>query len=97
LANHYLTFKIKSKDSNKIRLKSFYLFENNKQYQFKRIYNDNIEAGRSEKIFIKKLYELNNDLRGTDFEFSYAGTDVLNKVIEATELKSWAINKGFIN
>ena len=97
LANHYLTFKIKSNDTNKSRLKSFYLFENNKQFQFKRIYNDNIEAGRSEKIFIKKLYELNNDLRGTDFEFSIAGTDVLNKVIEATELRNWAINKGFIN
>lgn len=97
LANHYLHFKVKSKDTNKTRQKSFYLFENNKQFLFNRIYNDNIEAGRSEKIFIKKLYELNNELRGTDYEFSISGSDVLNKVINATELTKWAKIKGYIN
>jgi len=97
LADHYLTFKIKSNDSNKSRLKSFYLFNNNKQFLFNRIYNDNLEAGRSEKIFIKKLYELNNELRGTNYDFSIQGEDVLKKMIQATELEKWAINKGFIN
>jgi hypothetical protein len=96
LADHYLTFKIKSKDSNKSRLKSFYLFNNNKQFLFNRIYNDNIEAGRAEKIFIKKLYELNNELRGTDHELSIYGEQVLKKVINATELYDWAKHKQII-
>lgn len=97
LANNYLTFKVKAKDSNKSRLKGFCLFENNKQFLFNRIYNDKLEAGRSEKIFIKKLYELNNELRGTDYDFSIQGEDILKKMVQATELERWAINKGFIN
>jgi len=97
MSNHYLHFKIKDcKDSNKSRLKSFLLFDNDQQYLFNKTYNDNIESGRSEKIFIKKLYELNNELRGTDHELSIYGEEVLKKVINATELTEWAKHKQII-
>ena len=96
LSNHYLHFKVRGSDSNKSRLKSFYLFNNDKKYQFNRVYNDNPESGRAEKIFLKKLYTLNNELRGTDHDFSIYGDLVLNSVINATELNTWAKNKNLI-
>lgn len=98
LAAHYLEFKKsdENNDSNKSRKTSFYLFNQDKKNLFSRVYNDNPEAGRAEKIFIKKLYTLNNELRGTDHELSVYGETVLKRVIEAHELRTWAINKQYI-
>lgn len=94
LSNHYLKFKIAGVDSNKSRLNEFKLFENPNQKLFKKVYNDNIESSRAEKIFIKKLYELNNELRGSYYDLGQYGDEVLKNVINATELKEWAITKG---
>jgi hypothetical protein len=98
LSNHYLEFKKvnENRDTNKSRKTSFYLFNQDKKTLFNRVYNDNPESGRAEKIFIKKLYTLNNELRGTDHELSIYGETVLQKVIEAHELTKWALNKQFI-
>ena len=96
LAKHYLTFKISGSDSNKSRLSGFRLFNESDKYQFNKTYNDNIEAGRSEKIFIKKLYELNNELKGSDHELGMYGKEVLMNVINATELTEWAKHKQII-
>ena len=96
LSNHYLKFKVVSSDSNKSRLKEFILFNNQSKKIFKKVYNDNIESTRSEKIFIKKLYELNNELRGSYHDLGQYGDEVLKNVINATELNQWANQKGII-
>lgn len=96
LCNHYLEFKIQSNDTNTTRKKTFYIFKDCHNFQFNKVYNDQPESGRSEKIFIKKLWQLNNELRGTDYELSIEGENVLNKVIQAHQLQKWAINKAII-
>lgn len=96
LALHYLEFKIQANDTNTTRKKTFYIFDNDKKIQFRRTYNDSPESGRAVKIFIKKLWELNNDLRGTDYELSIEGDKVLNNVIQAHQLFGWASKKQFI-
>lgn len=96
LSMHYLEFKIQSNDTNTTRKKTFYLFNQDKKMLFNRVYNDNPESGRAVKIFIKKLWELNNDLRGTDYELSIEGKKVLNNVVQAHQLTGWAANKNLI-
>lgn len=96
LCKHYLEFKKQSKDSNTTRKKTFYLFRENQNFQFNKVYNDSPESSRSERIFIKKLWELNNELRGTDFELAIEGEAVLHKVIQAHRLEKWAANKSII-
>jgi len=96
LALHYLEFKIQGNDTNTTRKKTFYIFNQDKKTLFNRIYNDNPESGRSVKIFIKKLWELNNDLRGTDYELGLEGEKCLNNVIEAHQLMGWASRKQLI-
>ena len=96
LALHYLEFKIQSNDTNTTRKKTFYIFNQNKKVLFNKVYNDNPESGRSVKIFIKKLWELNNDLRGTDYELGLEGEKCLSNVIEAHQLLGWAARKQLI-
>jgi hypothetical protein len=93
LSNHYLRFKVKGNDTNKSRLKDFKLFNEPEDILFSKVYNDNPESSRSDKIFIKKLYEINNSLRGTDYDLGINGDEVLSKFINATELHNWAKNK----
>lgn len=52
------------------------------------------DADRSKKIFIRKLHELNNELRGTDFYMNVYMNELKNKLIEESHLQSWAIYKG---
>lgn len=96
LSDHYLVFKIKGNDTNKSRLKGFKLFNTNEITIFKKVYNDNPESGRSEKIFIKKLVELNDVLRGTEHDIGLYANSLLIKIINATELNEWAKNKNLI-
>jgi hypothetical protein len=49
----------------------------------------NEESNRSDKIFLKKLASLNNELRGTDFDLSIAANSVYNFFTENRELQVW--------
>lgn len=53
------------------------------------------DADRSKKIFIKKLHEVNNELRGRDFFMSVEMDKYKATVIEDAHLQTWAMNKGF--
>lgn len=52
------------------------------------------DASRSDKIFIKKLEEINSDLRGTNFDLSINGEVLKQAVIESKGLQEWAMYKG---
>lgn len=52
------------------------------------------DANRSKKIFIKKLHELNNELRGRDFFMSIYGDQLKDTIISDASLQSWAMKKG---
>jgi hypothetical protein len=61
---------IKTKDTNKSRLKELQLFDKLEfGYQLMKVSNKT-ESNRSDKIFIKKLNSLNCELRGNDRELS---------------------------
>lgn len=69
---------------------------------FKYIYSPEIlvnaeateDANRSKKIFIKKLHEMNNEMRGKDFFMNIYMTEFQTKLIEDAKLQSWAMKKG---
>lgn len=49
------------------------------------------DADRSKKIFIKKLHELNNELRGRDFFMSIYGDQLKEVIIQDAHLQTWAM------
>lgn len=51
-------------------------------------------ATRSDKIFIKKLHEMNNELRGRDFYMSIYMDQYKATIIEDSGLQNWAMYKG---
>lgn len=53
------------------------------------------DADRSKKIFIKKLHELNNEMRGAEFNMNVYIDQFKRKLIEDAKLTSWAMKKGF--
>lgn len=53
------------------------------------------ETGRSQKIFAKKLMELNQDLRGDDYALGIFSKDLFQYYIQAYSLESWAKKKGY--
>lgn len=52
------------------------------------------DGDRATKIFIKKLHELNNEMRGRDFYMSIEMDKYKEILIHDTGLNSWAMHKG---
>lgn len=55
--------------------------------------SDKKDAGRSEKIFVRHLEKLNNELRGRDFELGVFFNEALTWVVETRALQTWAEKK----
>lgn len=51
------------------------------------------ESNRSTKIFLKKLKQLNDELRGYDRDLGIVGNEMFTFVAAQTDLKEWAKNK----
>lgn len=54
-------------------------------------------ANRSKKIFIKKLHELNNEMRGAGVYLNIYMDEFKTKLIEDAKLQSWAMKHGLNN
>lgn len=52
------------------------------------------DADRSMKIFLKKLNELNNEMRGSDFHGNIYMQEFQRKLIEDCRLQAWAMQHG---
>lgn len=53
------------------------------------------DADRAKKIFIKKLHELNNEMRGTDFHMNVYMKKFEDEIIAESSLQAWAMKHGF--
>lgn len=70
---------------------------------FKYIYSPEIlvhaevtkDADRSKKIFIKKLHEMNNEMRGRDFYMNIYTQKFEEDLIADSHLQTWAMKHGF--
>jgi hypothetical protein len=93
--NTRFVFYVNSKKKRKDRNKELHLFNEFKPDYVKMPLCDNKETGRSQKIFAKKLMELNQDLRGDDFALGIFSKDLFNFYIEQYDLQSWAKKKGY--
>jgi hypothetical protein len=51
------------------------------------------DSGRADKVFAKKLKQFNDEMRGTDFDLSIFGKEMLTWVIVQRGLQSWAEKK----
>lgn len=97
LLQNYFQFVKNDRTRNKSRMKHLKLF-NLKTHEgdtLKEVTGKR-DSGRSEKIFVKKLSQLNDELRGTDFETSIACNDILYNYIEKRGLESWCMRKNLM-
>lgn len=51
------------------------------------------DSGRSDKVFAKKLMQLNQELRGQDFDLAIAGNELFTMHIKLHDLTTWAEKK----
>lgn len=94
LRERFWDFRRKDKQKKKCRMKKICLF--------KREFSDfmitegdaNKDATRSTKIFIKKLEETAQELRGQDMTHTWAAIDLKRKLISDYGLNDWAHKKG---
>jgi len=90
---HY-QFKILSKREKRVsRLKTFPLWHFDYEFlrlKFEKSNQVNKLSGRSEKIFIKKINELNNEFRDFDENFNFTAKQFINKIINIYDLHDWA-------
>ena len=92
----YFSFVIKDSQKKKNRMKLLPIFNGN--YSKYAIVDGEsmISANRADKIFIKKLEEVNNDLRGKNFDFNINISKLKEDYIAVCGLQSWAIFKGLL-
>lgn len=97
LREKYFSFVIKDTQIKKSRMKKLTLFKNEFS-QFMIFDNSNsIASNRSDKIFIKKLEQVNQDLRGQNLSFNIDINCIKQQYIEITGLHNWAVYKGLLN
>lgn len=92
----YFSFVIKSNIKKKTRMKRIVLFSGNYS-KYRVIEGDKmIAANRSDKIFINKLEQVNQDLRGSNFNFNVDIDKLKCDYIGITGLQEWAFSRGLL-
>ena len=92
----YFTFVIKDTQVKKNRMLRIPLFSDSFA-NYKIVQGDKmIDATRSDKIFIKKLEQVNQDLRGQHFNFNMDINSLKEQYIGITGLEMWASYKGLL-
>lgn len=93
----YFSFVIKDSQVKKSRMKPLKLFADSYS-DIIIIKNQNqISSNRADKIFIKKLHEVNADLREKNFLLSIDIDSLKMQYIDIAGLNNWAIHKELIN
>ncbi|MGB5805601.1 MAG: hypothetical protein WBH21_16555 [Vibrio anguillarum] len=90
LLRKYFVFVKNNNKSRKDRMKKVSLVKNVPTQSVLQNLSEKRESNRSDKIFIKKLFETNNEIRGLDFELSLYGNDFLKDYIASRMLEKWA-------
>lgn len=90
----YFSFVIKDQQVKKNRMTKLPLFSNSFS-NYKIVDGEKmLAAGRSDKIFIKKLEQVNQELRGQNFNFNIDIDKLKREYIGITGLEMWAQYKG---
>ncbi len=93
LIDKYFQFVKNDGKSRKDRMKPVRLLNtSSKSHTILKI-SDKKESTRSDKIFIKKMYQYNQELRGSDFFGAIESKANLKKFIESRNLESWVARK----
>ncbi len=92
----YFSFVIKDNQVKKSRMAHLPLFNNSFSKYAIVDGSKMIAANRADKIFIKKLEDVNNDLRGRNFDFNINISKLKEDYIEVTGLREWAYYKGLL-
>lgn len=91
LYQKYFSFVVNDGQKRKDRMKPIDLLDFGNISTIIMRLSDKIESNRSHKIFLKQLYNLNQTLRGTDFEWNIHHKRTLNHYIEKHALHGWVI------
>jgi ribosomal protein L30E len=91
--NQHFHFKINDYTKNKSRMNQLVLFDN-QRVSFKPLYLPN-ETGsnKSDKVFIKKLYQLDQEIRGFNDDSLNSQKKIIADFIEATGLHEYVRNR----
>lgn len=85
----YFRFKINDDTKNKTRMKDVPLFDDYEPI-FKPFYlPEHTGSNRADKIFIKKLYQLDEELRGKNDDLNSAQKQILQTVVNRLDLWEW--------
>lgn len=89
----YMDFRLEDGQRKKDRMKQIPLLNlENPERNYMRLF-DRMESNRMDKIFVKKMVELNNELRGTDFNMNVESQKLLMKFINRRDLGEWFAKK----
>jgi hypothetical protein len=91
LVERYFTFVWNDGQQKLSRMRVLKLFNFAKQSEVLVKAEQTEDADRSKKIFVKKLNQLNNELRGIDFDMNIQMQAFQRKIIEDSHLQSWAM------
>lgn len=89
----YFAFKINDQTKNKTRMKDLQLFADYDAL-FKPLYLPNTTGSNlSDKIFIKKLFQFDQEFRGVDEQSGQAQSIIIAEMLRATGLTEWYASK----
>jgi len=91
--NQYFTFKRPTADKNKSRWPNLKLFADIIPALHIDFRSGEKDWTKADKIFIKKMWETNQEMRGTDINFDINANDYLMKFVNQRGLKDWFIKK----
>ncbi|MDZ7743711.1 MAG: hypothetical protein U5Q03_18750 [Bacteroidota bacterium] len=87
--NDLFTFKINNSSQNKSRMKDLRLFDETAKFSKLLKLPEEEDVSRSEKIFLKKLYEYNQELKGKSFDLSIASEKLLTEFVRSHRLSKY--------
>lgn len=97
LRTHYFRFVWNDGQIKKSRMRELNLFKGNYSNYSIIDCDGKHDANRATKIFIKKLEEVNQELRGNNFDMAIAANDLKQLMITSRGLQSWAMRNDLAN
>lgn len=92
--NKYFVFVRNVKTKRKDRCPKIELFKDKMKFNFTAIQlSKKADADRSDKIFVKKLLQVHQELRGNDFDLGIISNELVSHTILNRGLKQWAKDK----
>ena len=95
LCKDYFLFGTNNGGTRRNKIKILNLIDYNENRFCKLNFSESKESNRSDKIYIKKMYTINSEARGDDFNNSIHRDKILQDFIITRSLVDWADKKGY--